>query len=507
MSNEWRTACQNGEVIPEIEISFDGYIKDTRTGRIYKPKSKIVVNKDGRMKRQYATDNLIFQTYHPYFSIKTAHMFFHKDGNKDNYSVDNIIIKNGSNEIVVDNNDAKYSWLIIRNKVFEDVAKIKIDTHNAEAISKHLWQMDRKRYARSKTGGSLHYYICNLIGVTYYGFNDQDTLNNTEENLISTDVFVDKNGETHVPLRYKGVIYKQYSCTSTGKIIANLKNTELIKWKDEKIGDKYDYVTLEINHKRCKIYVCRLIAESFFLFDYSGKEKYIYKFKNGNCDDCSIDNIIVEYTKKTIENGRINVLDDYVMIKTNVGDILIDIEVYNEIYKDNTWAVNTAGYLKNGKGELLHLLIFKYYYGELFLIGRNIDHINRNKLDCRIRNLRSLSIAANMKNTIGKYITKSSKFKYRVRYKDNHKDINKTFSIKDYKNEEECIEKIQDYIDKEIVQYKENAIKDEMKKIRDVELERGIIEKRNNGEYDEIYTIILKHVNIEELLDYASKIA
>lgn len=50
----------------------------------------------------------------------------------------------------------------------------------------------------------------------------------------------------------------------------------------------------------------------------------------------------------------------------------------------------------NGRNELIHRLVFLMHHGYL---PRTIDHINRNRLDNRIENLRSVTPAQNCWNT------------------------------------------------------------------------------------------------------------
>lgn len=80
-------------------------------------------------------------------------------------------------------------------------------------------------------------------------------------------------------------------------------------------------------------------------------------------------------------------------------------------------STNGQGYINimvDGKRYLAHRLVWLYHYGHM--PENEIDHINRDKTDNRIENLREVSRSCNMRNT-GNYITNKSGVKG-VRFAD-----------------------------------------------------------------------------------------
>lgn len=64
------------------------------------------------------------------------------------------------------------------------------------------------------------------------------------------------------------------------------------------------------------------------------------------------------------------------------------------------WGESNRGYIVSGRGGKIHQLIIKHYNPEYEYHPRDsvIDHINRNKLDNRLENLRVCSQKENVKN-------------------------------------------------------------------------------------------------------------
>ncbi len=105
--------------------------------------------------------------------------------------------------------------------------------------------------------------------------------------------------------------------------------------------------------------------------------------------------------------------DDYVVIKIdNYPDkeCLIDLEDYERI-KDFTWGITIQDYACtkiNKKHFVLHRLI--YSLRNISIENLQIDHINRNRLDNRFKNLRICSLTENHRN-VSKIKNKTSKYK------------------------------------------------------------------------------------------------
>ena len=102
--------------------------------------------------------------------------------------------------------------------------------------------------------------------------------------------------------------------------------------------------------------------------------------------------------------------EDVIAIPLNKGATLfIDREVheYFEEFEDK-WIIQNNGYaiqtkwdktLKKTITTLAHRLIWEYYEGKI-PEGYELDHINQNKLDCRISNLRLATRSQNRMNTL-----------------------------------------------------------------------------------------------------------
>jgi hypothetical protein len=76
----------------------------------------------------------------------------------------------------------------------------------------------------------------------------------------------------------------------------------------------------------------------------------------------------------------------------NYVDVLIDDDDYLSLY-ERTWYISQDGYVVDSKNNKMHILILQNTDDI-----KVIDHINRNKLDCRKENLRIVSRSLNSRN-------------------------------------------------------------------------------------------------------------
>lgn len=75
-----------------------------------------------------------------------------------------------------------------------------------------------------------------------------------------------------------------------------------------------------------------------------------------------------------------------------INEAIIDVDKY-DLVKNCKWCIDCNGYVKNSNQEYLHRLIMNAK--DLF-----VDHINGNKLDNRLSNLRLCTNSENVKNHV-----------------------------------------------------------------------------------------------------------
>lgn len=140
------------------------------------------------------------------------------------------------------------------------------------------------------------------------------------------------------------------------------------------------------NIYRNKVWLCRK--------HYDQHRKYGYflddiKDSQGNRNDYIFNK---EYCEIILKNKEFKI----------VGFALIDIEDY-ELCKDYKWYLDSSGYARtsiNGQKIRLHRFLLNPNKGEI------VDHINRNRLDCRKKNMR---IVSSKENAINKGVQSNNK--------------------------------------------------------------------------------------------------
>lgn len=75
----------------------------------------------------------------------------------------------------------------------------------------------------------------------------------------------------------------------------------------------------------------------------------------------------------------------------------IDLNMVNKI-NESTWALNKSGYAKNSKCGLMHRYVMSLLHGEKAIEGMLVDHINGDRLDNRVCNLRIVNSKQNANN-------------------------------------------------------------------------------------------------------------
>lgn len=183
-------------------------------------------------------------------------------------------------------------------------------------------------------------------------------------------------------------------------------------------------------------------------------------------------------------------------------DVMVDERIWFEYLHMHSWTVNKKA---DGRLEIktsiksvskaLYRIIAEKEFGEILTYNRQIDHINRNALDNRIKNLRPVCQRFNANNISSK---RDLIFFRRHRYKNKlyekgvyvvQTNINGEIYIKSFTT----MNAAEEYRDNVIKPLKEKELEKIVKKDRDIEFERGLLMKLQHGELDEIKSVLLKY--------------
>lgn len=172
------------------------------------------------------------------------------------------------------------------------------------------------------------------------------------------------------------------------------EKTENLPPNITKLNNKFR-VQLRINNKQEHIGMFDTLNEAIKIRD---KKKEEIKLEKSN-------KIKSQPIKRN--NDGIAIIEIYNDQKEKILETLVDDYIYYNLMKCK-WKKDNHGYIKNNKMKKLHRYVYKYYNNELSddLI---VDHINNNKLDNRIQNLRAITIQQNNMNTSSR---KNSSSKY-----------------------------------------------------------------------------------------------
>ena len=142
----------------------------------------------------------------------------------------------------------------------------------------------------------------------------------------------------------------------------------------------------------------------------NNKNYCVYLYKDGKQKKFTLNHLIYKY------NNQDNNQDDFVDIIEYEGLYKLNLKT-NQVINKNTGkcikntldkGYNRISLFKNGKKKSfqLHRLIFQAHNPSIDIIGSDIDHINQNKLDNNINNLR---IATRSENQCNSKVYKNNK--------------------------------------------------------------------------------------------------
>lgn len=213
---------------------------------------------------------------------------------------------------------------------------------------------------------------------------------------------------------------------------------------------------------------------------------------------CALNNYVVKF----IDNKNCII---FVTGGKNQVEVIVDLETWqNYLHKYHWTAIKNDNYIQvktsvNKHSVRLHRMIVENEYSEIDYWGNTIDHINNNPLDNRIANLRIYNSKLNSTNIRSKYADEGLHLIYPQLSKVNDEKIvcgykvhTNIFDETVYKNFQTVEEAIK-YRDSVVLPYIEIRLNDLIKKTRNIEFERGLRDKLNNNEVEEIISILEKY--------------
>lgn len=185
--------------------------------------------------------------------------------------------------------------------------------------------------------------------------------------------------------------------------------------------------------------------------------------------------------------------------------VIVDSNIWEDHLKKYSWTAIPHGNRIDVQTSIhkqpkkIWRVIIEHTKDELDYWDSVIDHINRNPLDNRTCNLRLLNAAIlNSTNVSRKYtddmeLIYPQSAGYKVHYSIAGKPYYKHFKFSDYESKEATLEAAKKYRDEEAIPNREHIIKEMTKKTRDIEFERGLRDKLQNGERSEVLSILKKY--------------
>jgi hypothetical protein len=181
----------------------------------------------------------------------------------------------------------------------------------------------------------------------------------------------------------------------------------------------------------------------------------------------------------------------------NMKKVLVDKKAWEEYLHEYHWtAIKIGNYIsikssRNKHSVRLHRVIVEHENSELDYWGNTIDHRNNNPLDNRRANLRIYNSKLNATNIKSKYQLDNNHLIHKqpgVGYKVHTNIFDETI----YKNFR-TVDEARVYRDQVVIPYIQQRIAEMTKKSRDIEFERGLRDKLQNGEKEEVIVILKKY--------------
>lgn len=331
-------------------------------------------------------------------------------------------------------NDIEYCHIPLRNRKKEITGHTKIDFINYYKVNEIKWHITTGNYAKSTGIGLMHRYIMNAKkSDPFVDHINGDPLDNRIENLrfsTNSQNSQNKTKKEGCSSKYIGVKKKKKSWECQIRINGKRQNKNFEKEihaayfydllalkhygpdaKINKVKKPDDFVdpieknktlpkciTTEYNKYRVNIkgkYVGRYKTEQEAVDAYNEKIKEIKK------EEDRIEELRLKQEIKRNKDG-VAIIEIFNANKEKILEVLVDDDKYYEL--DKYWWTNRTGYVYNKDGVLMHRYLLNAKKEDPV-----VDHINKNKLDNRIANLR---FSTSQKNSHNKTKTKNSTSNY-----------------------------------------------------------------------------------------------
>jgi hypothetical protein len=181
----------------------------------------------------------------------------------------------------------------------------------------------------------------------------------------------------------------------------------------------------------------------------------------------------------------------------NQVKVLVDKKAWEDYLHEYHWtAIKKDNYItikssRDKHSVRLHRVIVEHECSELDYWGNTIDHRNNNPLDNRLENLRIYNSKLNATNIKSKYQSDNNHLIHK-QPGDAYKIHTNVFDETIYKHFR-TVDEARAYRDEVVIPYIEKRIKEMTKKSRDIEFERGLRDKLQNNEKEEVLATIKRY--------------